>query len=46
MKLNREFYNRDTLVVAQELLGKVLVHEVDGVRTAGKIGRSLYWANR
>lgn len=37
MKLNREFYNRDTLVVAQELLGKVLVHEVDGVRTAGKI---------
>lgn len=37
MKLNREFYNRDTLVVAQELLGKVLVHEVDGVRTTGKI---------
>lgn len=37
MKLNREFYNRDTLVVAKELLGKVVVHEVDGIRTAGKI---------
>ncbi|MCY6369962.1 DNA-3-methyladenine glycosylase [Clostridium ganghwense] len=37
MKLNREFYNRDTLVVAKELLGKILVHEVDGIRTVSKI---------
>ncbi|MDP4143509.1 MAG: DNA-3-methyladenine glycosylase [Bacillota bacterium] len=37
MKLVREFYNRDTLQVSKELLGKVLVHEVDGQRLAGKI---------
>lgn len=37
MKLNREFYNRDTLVVAQELLGKILVREIDGIRISGEI---------
>ncbi|AAK80911.1 MULTISPECIES: DNA-3-methyladenine glycosylase [Clostridium] len=37
MKLIREFYSRDTIVVAKELLGKVLVHEVNGIRTSGKI---------
>lgn len=36
-KLNREFYSRDTETVAKELLGKILVHEVDGKRLAGKI---------
>ncbi len=36
-KLNREFYNRDSIIVAQELLGKVLVHEVDGVKISAKI---------
>ncbi len=36
-KLSREFYNRDSLVVAKELLGKVLVHEHNGHRLAAKI---------
>lgn len=36
-KLNRDFYNRDTLLVAKELLGKVLVHEIDGKKVSGKI---------
>ncbi len=35
--LSREFYNRDSLVVAQELLGKYLVHEVEGIKLMGKI---------
>lgn len=35
--LDREFYNRDSLVVAKELLGKVLVHEVNGKRISAKI---------
>lgn len=37
MKLTREFYARETLKVARELLGKVLVHEVNGVKLKGKI---------
>lgn len=32
-----DFYNRDTLQVAQELLGTLLVRQVDGVRVAGII---------
>ncbi|HEY8554761.1 MAG TPA: DNA-3-methyladenine glycosylase [Burkholderiales bacterium] len=36
-KLSRAFYNRDTVVVAQALLGKHLVHVVDGVRRIGRI---------
>ncbi|MDF2845245.1 MAG: DNA-3-methyladenine glycosylase [Herbinix sp.] len=36
-KLEREFYNRDSIVVAKELLGKVLVHEIDGQRISAKI---------
>lgn len=31
-KLQREFYNRDTLIVAKELLGKILVHVVGGLQ--------------
>ncbi|PJI09038.1 MULTISPECIES: DNA-3-methyladenine glycosylase [Clostridium] len=37
MKLMREFYSRDTIAVAKELLGKILVHEINGVKTSGKI---------
>ncbi|WP_313182450.1 DNA-3-methyladenine glycosylase [Lacrimispora sp.] len=36
-KLDREFYNRDSVLVARELLGKVLVHEIEGQRLAVKI---------
>lgn len=36
-KLNREFYNRNTLIVAKELLGKILVHEVNGAKLSAKI---------
>ncbi|MFT3984225.1 MAG: DNA-3-methyladenine glycosylase [Lachnospiraceae bacterium] len=36
-KLEREFYNRDSILVAKELLGKILVHEIGGQRTSAKI---------
>lgn len=36
-KLSREFYDRDTVVVAKELLGKYLVHVVKDVSRVGKI---------
>src|SRR5690606_32336700 len=35
--LSRRFYDRDTTLVARELLGKLLVHRVDGVERIGKI---------
>jgi len=35
--LGREFYARKTLVVAKDLLGRVLVHVDEGVRRAGRI---------
>lgn len=35
--LDRAFYNRDALIVAQALLGKVLVREIDGQRLSAKI---------
>jgi DNA-3-methyladenine glycosylase len=36
-KLPRAFYDRDTIIVAQELLGKLLIHRSHGVRRIGKI---------
>jgi DNA-3-methyladenine glycosylase len=36
-KLPRAFYDRDTTVVARELLGKFLVHKSNGVKRVGKI---------
>ena len=36
-KLPRDFYDRDTTQVAQDLLGKHLVHVVDGVERVGRI---------
>jgi DNA-3-methyladenine glycosylase len=36
-KLTREFYTRDTIEVAKDLLGKWLVHVVDGVEHIGRI---------
>ena len=37
MKLTRDFYDRPTLDVARDLLGKVLVHNRRGVTTSGAI---------
>jgi DNA-3-methyladenine glycosylase len=36
-KLPRSFYDRDTILVARELLGKLLVHRLDGVERIGRI---------
>jgi DNA-3-methyladenine glycosylase len=36
-KLPREFYDRDTVLVARELLGKYLVHVAGGIERIGRI---------
>lgn len=36
-KLTREFYNRDTVEVAKDLLGKYLIHKIDKTELIGKI---------
>lgn len=36
-KLPRQFYNRDTITVARELLGKLLLHVTDGIERVGRI---------
>ena len=35
--LEREFYNRDTLIVAKELLGKIIINNTSSGEVAGKI---------
>jgi len=35
--LTRSFFARDTVTVARDLLGRALVHHVDGRRVAGKV---------
>jgi len=37
MKLNREFYSKDTKEVAREILGKILVHKTEEGTLKGKI---------
>jgi DNA-3-methyladenine glycosylase len=39
-KLPRSFYDRNTIMVAKELLGKFLVHKLRGVERVGKIVES------
>ncbi|AFM00121.1 DNA-3-methyladenine glycosylase [Desulfitobacterium dehalogenans ATCC 51507] len=36
-KLGREFYDRDSTIVAKELLGKLLVHKVNGQKISARI---------
>jgi DNA-3-methyladenine glycosylase len=36
-KLARAFYDRDTVVIARELLGKCLVHRSEGIERVGRI---------
>lgn len=37
MKLNRSFYSRDTITVAKELLGKIIIHNTGDFILKGKI---------
>lgn len=45
-KLTRDFYERDTLLVARDLLGKYLVHRVDGVPLCGRITETEAYIGR
>lgn len=37
MKIERKFYERSALEVAKDLLGKIIVHKVEGIALKGKI---------
>ena len=45
-KLSHDFFNRDTLQVAQELLGKYLVRELDGELLVGRITETEAYIGR
>jgi DNA-3-methyladenine glycosylase len=36
-RLKRDFFERDTAAVARDLLGRLLVHEIDGQRVSGRV---------
>ncbi len=44
--LERSFYNRDTVTAARSLLGKILVHQVDGVCISGIIVETEAYCGR
>ena len=37
MKLSRQFYSRDAREVSIDLLGKILVHDINGIKLKGRI---------
>lgn len=45
-KLGRDFFDRDTVKVAQDLLGKVLVRRVDGMTLSGRITETEAYVGR
>lgn len=45
MRLNREFYTRNTVLVSRDLLGKVLVHKTDDVIYKGIIVETEAYIN-
>ena len=45
-RLSREFYNRDTVEVAQQLLGKYLVRMLDGEALVGRITETEAYIGR
>jgi DNA-3-methyladenine glycosylase len=44
-RLEYDFYNRqDVVTIAKELLGKILVSVIDGIKTSGRIGETEAYA--